>query len=209
MKTNQILTSRQLFGGIVEQRTDDGFFNLTDIVKIGNSWRIKNDMPQFNFSAYLKSKQTKEFMNGLEKKYGVILKKSRGKGDKTWGHPLLFIDVALSISPKLKIEVYEWIMDLLVKYRCQSGDSYQRMCGAIWKYTTDRANFKKNITTLANFIKKECGVEGDWNSATETQLIRRDRIHDNIAGLCGTLKEVQKAVEMGILLTRQQMIEIN
>lgn len=205
MKTNQVLTSRQLFGGVIEQRTDDGFFNLTDMVKVGNLWRFENKLPLFNFSAYLKTKQTKEFIEELEGKYGNVIRKSRGRGDKTWGHPLLFIDLALAISPKLKIEVYEWIMDLLVKYRCQSGDSYQKMCGAIWKYTTDRANFRKNIAMLANTIKKECGVDGDWNGATEAQLIKRDRIHDNIAGLCGTLKEVSKSIEMGILLTRQQI----
>lgn len=207
MKTNQVLTSRQLLGGIVEQRTKDSFFNLTDIIKIGNSWRRKNDLPDFNFSAYLKSKQTIEFIKVLESKYGAPIQKSTKKNEKTWGHPLLFIDLALAISPTLKVEVYEWIMDLLVKYRCSSGDSYKRMCGALFEYTTDKINFHKKVKDLALIIKRECGLDSadEWNNASETQLKKRDKIQDNIAGLCGVLKNPNEAIRLGILQTRQQI----
>lgn len=207
MKTNQVLTSRQLLGGIVEQRTKDSFFNLTDIVKIGNAWRRKNDLPDFNFSAYLKSKQTIEFMKILESKYGSPIQKSTKKNEKTWGHPLLFIDLALAISPTLKVEVYEWIMDLLVKYRCSSGDSYTLLCGTLYSYATDKASFSKKMPQIALMIKQECGLspKEEWNNASEEQLKKRERIQTNIIGLCGVLKDPNEAIRLGILQTRQQI----
>lgn len=210
MKTNQVLTSRELFGEIVEQRTQDSFFNLTNLVKAGNIWRYSQKMIPFNFSAYLKSKQTTEFIRILEEKYGKVIVKSKSRNEKTWGHPLLFIDLALAISPALKVEVYEWIMDLLVKYRCESADSYIVLCGVLYKHATDKANFNKNMPKLANAIKAECGldIKKDWNSATEAQLQKRERIHSNIIGLCGVLKDVNQAIKLGILQTRQQLGEI-
>lgn len=207
MKTNQILTSRELFGEVVEQRTCDGFFNLTKLVKAGNKWRTINGLSEFNFTAYLKSKRTTDFINALEEKYGNVLIKSRSKNEKTWGHPLLFIDLALAISPTLKVEVYEWIMDLLVRYRCESADSYIVLCGVLYKHATDKANFNKNMPKVANMIKNECGLDPkqEWNSATESQLKKRERIHSNIIGLCGVLKDPNRAIELGILQTRQQL----
>lgn len=207
MKTNQVLTSRELFGEIVEQRTQDSFFNLTNLVKAGNIWRSSNKMILFNFSAYLKSKQTTEFIQTLEGKYGKVIVKSRSKNEKTWGHPLLFIDLALAISPALKVEVYEWIMDLLVRYRCESADSYVVLCGVLYQHATDKANFNKNMPKVANMIKIECGLDDDmdWNRASEAQLIKRERIHSNIIGLCGVLKDANKAIKLGILQTRQQL----
>lgn len=207
MKTNQVLTSRELFGEIVEQRTLDSFFNLTNLVKAGNNWRSSKKMIPFNFSAYLKSKQTTEFITALNEKYGKAIIRSRSKNEKTWGHPLLFIDLALAISPTLKVEVYEWIMDLLVKYRCESADSYIVLCGVLYKHATDKANFNKNMPKVANMIKNECGLDTkqEWNSATESQLKKRERIHSNIIGLCGVLKDPNRAIELGILQTRQQL----
>jgi len=41
MKTNVILR-RGLFGGEVKQRTDNGFFSQTDLMRIGNKWRLSN-----------------------------------------------------------------------------------------------------------------------------------------------------------------------
>jgi hypothetical protein len=65
-------------------------------------------------------------------------------------------------------------MDELLKYRNDSGDSYKKMCGALYERTTDKMRFHKHISELAIKIKTEIGVE-DWNKATEKQLKTRDR----------------------------------
>jgi hypothetical protein len=33
----------------------------------------------------------------------------------------------------LKIEVYSWLFDKLIKYRNNSGDSYKKMAGALFE----------------------------------------------------------------------------
>ena len=215
MITNQILTSRELMGVVVRQRTKDEFFNIMDLLRAGNAYRINNGLGLTNLKAYEGTKNTQEFIKALKEKVGseVWIKGKRGRKSKddedagVWVHPLVMIDFALWLNPKLKIETYEWIMDFLVKFRCSSGDSYKRMCGALFQYSFDRVNFHKNIRKLAAIIKRECGLDDDmdWNRASEAQLRKRDKIQDNIAGLCGVLKDTKKAIELGILQTRQQL----
>lgn len=217
MKTNQILTSRELMGVVVKQRTKDEFFDIADLLRAGNIWRIQNGLGLAQLANYESTKETKEFIEELRIKHGGEVwykrKKGRVRNDANedeagvWVHPLIMIDFALWLNPRLKVETYSWIMDFLVKYRRDSGDSYKRMCGALFQYSTDRVNFYKNIAKLAKIIKVECGLREDeeWNKASEEQLKKRDRIQDNIAGLCGVLKDTKNAIELGILQTRQQI----
>lgn len=215
MVTNQILTSRELMGITIRQRTKDGFFNITDLLKAGNVYRHYENLGHTNLKAYANTKTTQKFLKALKDNIGgeIWIKGKAGrkrrddKDSGVWVHPLVMIDFALWLNPQLKIENYEWIMDFLVKYRCSSGDSYKRMCGALFEYTTDKANFHKKIKDLALVIKRECGLgfADEWNNASETQLKKRDKIQDNIAGLCGVLKNPNEAIRLGILQTRQQI----
>ena len=75
---------------------------------------------------------------------------------------MLFIDIALWISPQLKLSVYEWLFDLLVEYRNDSCESYKYMCGALYTNCTNKATFHKYIINIGYEIKKACGVN-DWD----------------------------------------------
>lgn len=196
MKT-EVLMRRQLFGMDISQKSKSEFFSATDLVKAGNKWRRANQLPDFNFSAYLKNKTTTEFIEELENKYGKCIIKSRGKGSSTWVHPLLFIDIALSINTKLKIEVYEWLFDNLIKFRNNSGDSYKKMAGALWQNCKNKRKFDEGITLTARMIKSACNVK-DWETASEKQLNIRDKIHENISLLCDVLKDNNQAIRLGI-----------
>jgi hypothetical protein len=120
------------------------------------------------------------------------------KKSKSWVHPLLFIDIALAISPTLKIEVYEWLYDNLLKFRNDLGDSYKKMTGALFHLTSDKSNFHRYIPKVALQIQSACNVI-DWQSATEEQLKLRDRMHENIALLCSVLRNREESVRLGIL----------
>jgi len=200
MKT-EVTMKRELFGFNISQKSKSEFFSLTDLVKAGNKWRSTNGMEQFNHTTWLKNKGTKEFIRELEEKYGQVKINSRGKNSHTWVHPLLFIDLALAISPKLKIEVYEWLFDCLLKNRNDSGDSYKKMCGALYVRTKNKSMFHVNITTLALKIQKECGVT-EWQGATIEQLKHRDTIHNNIALLANVLDNNKEAIRLGIYQAR-------
>jgi len=201
MKTNVII-KRGLFGDDVSQRTDNGFFSLTDLMKIGNKWRASNGFSIQKQENYFKNESSKEYVKQLEKEFGKVKISGRGRGKHTWVHPLLFIDIALWLNPKLKIEVYKWLFDELIKYRLNSGDSYKKMCGILYLKSNRKDQFQKNIKKLANFIKIECGVK-DWETATEKQLKLRDKIHENIALLADILNDNQTAIRLGILKAKE------
>ncbi len=197
MKT-EVEMKRKLFGEEITQKSKSEMFSATDLVKAGNKWRISNNMEPFKLSAWFQQKGVKEFMEELENQYGVIKIAARGRGKHTWIHPLLFIDLGLAISPKLKIEVYEWLYDNLLLYRNNSGDSYKKMCGSLWVHTKNKALFPREVTRIANMIRNACAVD-DWNSASQDQLSKRDKIHNNIALLSNVLSSNDEAVRLGIL----------
>lgn len=196
MKT-QVVMKRELFGSEIKQQSKTGFFNATDLVKIGNKWRSSRDLPIFNFSAFLNNAKTKEFIKELNNKYDIVISKGESKNSKTWVHPLLFIDIALAINPKLKVEVYEWLFDNLIKFRNDSGDSYKEMSAAIWQRFQNKREFPKYIIRVANYIRKSCNVE-DWQEATEEQLRLRDKIHYSIKTLTNVLTSTNEAVRLGV-----------
>jgi len=197
MKT-QVEMKRMLFDSEVRQQSKTEFFSATDLVRAGNEWRAKNGMTDFNLSGFLKNgKKTNEFIKELEIKYGKVVDITQGRNGGTWVHPLLFIDIALAIDPKLKIEVYEWLFDNLIRFRNDSGDSYKEMSMALWGRLGNKREFSKYITRVANYIRKSCGVK-DWESATEEQLKLRDKIHNSIKTLAGVLTSPDQAVILGI-----------
>ena len=196
MKT-QVIMKRPLFGIEISQQSKTEFFSATDMVKAGNIWRKDNGMKPFKLIDWKNTKSNKEFMSELEKKYGDIYKPARGRGQHTWVHPLLFIDIALSISPKLKIETYEWLFDHLIKNRNDSGNSYKKMCGSLYVRQSNKSTFHKDIQILAKSIKTICNVT-DWNSATEEQLKRRDRIHEDISLLSDVLNNNGEAIRIAL-----------
>lgn len=196
MKT-QVLMRRTLFGCEIAQQSKTEFFSATDLVKAGNKWRRENNLSDFNLSQYIKGSSFLEFKNELEQKYGSVISIKRGAGSNTWVHPLLFIDIALSINPKLKVEVYEWLFDNLIKYRNDSGDSYKEMAAAIYVRYSNKKMFPEYLSSVAMKIKKSIGVS-DWQSATEEQLRKRDLIHNSIKLLCNVLKDCESAVRIGI-----------
>jgi len=197
MKT-EVIMKRSLFGVEISQKSQSEMFSATDLVKAGNKWRVINGMQPFDMSIWFLSKSTKEFMCELESKYGKVKIAGRGRGNHTWVHPLLFIDIALAINPKLKVEVYEWLFDNLIKYRNESGDSYKKMCGNLYVHHENKRNFPAFVSSVADKVKLACCVK-DWNEATEAQLGKRDRIHNNIALLSDVLRNNEEAVRIGIL----------
>lgn len=203
MKTSVIM-KRELFGSMISQHSKTEMFSATDLSKIGNKWRIANDMDAFSMKSWLANKSTKEFMAELEIKYGKgnVKKSARGKGTHTWFHPLLFIDMALAISPKLKIETYEWLFDNLIKYRNEGGDSYKKMCGSLYVRASSKTNFTRYVTDVARKIKLACHV-ASWEEATIKQLEMRKKLHNDIALLSDVLNNNDQAVRLAIVKLKE------
>lgn len=196
MKTEVIL-KRPFMGGEISQKSKSELFSATDLIRIGNLKRRELGMQSFNLSQFLSSKATKEFIEELQKTNSQVIVLGRGRNSQTWVHPLLFIDIALAINPKFKIQVYEWLYDELLKYRNDSGVSYKKMCGSLFENSKNKSEFHKYIVKVANYIKEKLNVE-DWEHATIEQLEMRDKIHENISLLSDVLRENDNAVRLGV-----------
>ena len=188
---------RDLFGKSIRQKSLNGFFSANDLVAAGNYYRAVNGLPLFNLGNYLKNGSTLEFMEEVEKKYTNAILTTRGRGGETRVHPLVFIDIALAIDPKLKVEVYEWMFDNLIKFRNDSGDSYKEMSAALFVRCSNIREFPKLISDVAIKIKHALHIT-DWQNATEEQLKKRDLIHNSIKLLSKVLKDPDQIVRISI-----------
>lgn len=206
MKTEVIL-KRSFMGGEIRQKSKCAFFNATDLVKIANSKRRDLGKSLFNLAQYLKLKSTCEFIEELHKDNEKVITKSRGRNSTTWVHPLLFIDIALSLDSRFKVEVYKWLYDELLKNRNNSGESYKKMVGAVYDKYTNKQDFHKYIAKVANYIKKECSVN-NWDEADEKKLFLRDKMHENIALLTSVLTDTNQAVRLGVLKAKEEYGEV-
>jgi len=197
MKT-EVIMKRELFGCEISQQSKTNFFSATELVKAGDQHRKQLGLKEFQFYQYLKNKSTIDFIEELEKKYNIkVIVSTKGRNGQTWVHPLLFIDIALAISPTLKIEVYEWLFDNLILFRNDSGDSYKEMTASVFTRIGNVRDFQKTIQTIALDIKKALYVT-DWQTATEEQLKKRDNIHLSIKTLCRVLTDIKVITRIAI-----------
>jgi hypothetical protein len=195
---SEVHVLRPLFGETIRQSNQNGYFSVNDLLLAGNKWRIANNLQFFKYDSWYNSTSTQDFLNELQKNIdqpAIVSKK--GKTGQRWVHPYVFIDLALAISPKLKIEVYGWLFDELIRYRNDSGDSYKKMCGALFDNTKNKTDFPRAIKKVAEMIQSAIGVK-NWQEATEEQLKMRDKIHENIALLTDVLRDNNQAVILGI-----------
>ena len=195
--TTEVVMVRPFLGGEIHQKSKSGFLDVTEMLVVGNKWRIMNDIPLFDYRNWLNSQAVQDFRKSLEKEFGkVYIPGGNGKGKHTWAHPFFFLDLALAIYPDFKIEVYKWLYDQLLQYRNDSGDSYKKMTGALYDKISNKKEFSKLIVDVAFKIKKAVGVE-DWEHATEGQLKQREKIQDAISILTDLLP-INEAVRLAI-----------
>lgn len=134
MKTNQIMI-RQLDSFNIEQRTKDGMFNATDLLK---QWNDSNNQNK-TVSHYFENAATQEFMKALmdEEKFTcrdsvyVVSKARMDRGGGTWMHPLLFIDFAMWLNPAFKVKVLKFVSDQMLSYRNEAGEAYKALASAV------------------------------------------------------------------------------
>ena len=151
MKTNQVMI-RQMGDFNVEQRTKDGFFNATALLKQWN--RSSNQHKQV--AHYTENASTQEFVTALMseenfKERNSVIIQSKGKYGGTWMHPLLFIDFAMWLNPTFKVKVLKFVQDEMIKFRNLAGDAYPEMCKAVHSILPEHI-FREKIAALAKSL---------------------------------------------------------
>jgi len=164
MKTNQVMI-RQMGDFQVEQRTKDGFFNLTSLIKQWNNHvdnqRVLNtqkngELKKKDMDDYLSNKSTFEFINVIIERENLndktdVVKSAKGKFGGTWVHPLFFIDACMWINPYFKYDALKFVQDEMIKFRNLAGDAYPEMCKAVHSIIPENI-FREKIVALAKSL---------------------------------------------------------
>ena len=136
----------------IEQRTKDGFFCASSLLKQWNDAVQEDDTrKQKKMANYLDNASTKEFIEGViadetesRETYlpdtPLIIKTkaktgSNGirKAGEVWMHPLVFLDFAMWLNPAFKVKVLKFVADQMLFYRNEAGEAYKRLASAISK----------------------------------------------------------------------------
>ena len=191
MKTNQNLL-RKMGEFEVTQRTEDGMFNATQLIKQWNSASGQ----QKGVHHYFEQSSTKEFINALmieeskernsaKSTLSDIYEKKRGIQGATWMNPLLFIDFAMWLNPTFKVQVLKFVYDELIKYRNDAGDAYREMSEAVAKLSK-KGETAQNIAKVAeaiNYIAQNDHAKMIRNHADEGQMKEYVRIEKEVSML--------------------------
>lgn len=211
MKTSVIM-ERKIMGMVVRQNSKSKMFNANDFHKIANEHRKIEGLPPKQLAQYFELDGTKELMKEVclseLLKLDDVKKSSRGKYGGTWVHPVVFVDLAMWYSPKLKVRIINWVLDGLMEMRDESGDSFKRMNSTLAKTFPGEFANPIGYIKVSNAIAEACKVgdeKNKWQKASKEQLEFRDSIQRNIeliADLCPNVGEcLTKAISKARLST--------
>lgn len=122
----------------VEQRTKDGMFNATSLLKqwnvsAGEKKEIKKFFENQNTKEFISALIAEENLNGEKSAYLT----SRGKyNGGTWMHPILFVKFAMWLNPRFEVKVIKFIYDQMIAFRNEAGDAYRELSAAVAKIVT-------------------------------------------------------------------------
>ena len=142
MKTNQLM-KRKMGEFNVTQRTKDGFFCATELLRQWNEYANLNrgnspHLKQKDLKEFFYNKNTKEFIDALLEEEKLSTKnlaylKLRGKSGGTWMHPVLFVKFAMWLNPRFEVQVIKFVYVEMIKYRNEAGDAYNKLGSAVSK----------------------------------------------------------------------------
>ena len=168
MKTS-VTMIRKMGDFEIHQRTKDGMFNATSLLKQYNNGKRGKEV-----NAFLKNSTTIEFINALQDSEEVdtrnivsVCKGGKPNNQGTWMHPYLFIDFAMWINPKFKVSVIKFVYDELIKNRHNAGDNYRLLSESGVKLKG--YNFSE-VATAMNWIVFDIKGKNLRQSATQEEL---------------------------------------
>lgn len=121
----------------VEQRTRDGMFNATALLRqwnesVGEKKEIKKFFENQNTKEFISALIEEENLDGEKSAY-VKSKASRGNNAGTWMHPILFVKFAMWLNPRFEVKVIKFVYDQMIAYRNEAGDAYRELSMAVAK----------------------------------------------------------------------------
>lgn len=187
----------------VEQRTVDGFFNATELLK---QWNVHNGTKK-ELKHYFENQSANELIDTIIERENLNSRKSaylssRGKNGGTWMHPILFIDLAMWINPSFKYDVIKFVYDEMIKFRNLAGDAYPSMCRAVRSIMPEPI-FREKVKDLAKSLniivygKHESEMRnkvGDESKIREMYELEKQIAQWISIGLVGNYKQLKAAL---------------
>lgn len=186
----------------VTQRTKDGFFNATSLLK---QWNEKTGMKK-EVTKFLDLESTTELVKvimcreNLHTQDYTYVKSRASRGDNagTWMHPVLFIDFAMWINPTFKYDVIKFVYDEMIKFRNLSGDAYPTMCKAV-KSILPEDIFREKVKDLARSLN--IIVYGKHESEMRNKFAEESKLRE----LYELEMNIAQWIEIGIVKNYQQL----
>lgn len=189
----------------VLQRTGDGYFDATSLVKQWNAGIKKNTnksgvLKEKDLFEYFDNKSTKEFIATIAEKEGLngrssVVFTKRGRNGGTWLHPMLFVDMCMWLNPVFKYDVLKFVQDELIHIRNLTGDNYPILTSALSKLPDPEY---KDVAKGMNMVVFGEHFKNIRNKATIEQLRELDSIQNNIAF----------AIDMGFAKTQEHVMQM-
>lgn len=213
MKTNQEMI-RPMGDFKVIQRTKDGFFNATELLK---QWNVSNCDERRELDNFWKAAHLNELMSEIAKNElnitsvdFTVLKRTLSKTNKarldrgggTWMHPILFIKFAMYLSPRFEYHVIKFVYDEMIKFRNLAGDAYPSMCRAVRSIMPEPI-FREKVKDLARSLniivygRHESEMRnkvGDESKIREMYELERQIAQWINIGLVGNYKQLKAAL---------------
>ena len=165
----------------IEHKTMMG--NLNQFWAVGNAFRIKNGKTPKHLENWLRSQETAEFVEALERdlksvdstdlekplknKAGLVptvkstlIKSKRGQGGGTWAHLYILLDAATHLDADFKVMVYKsFVEGNILKNRDDAGNNYLPMNRAICKILDKSGeDARPYIIEIAKLLADKIGV---------------------------------------------------
>lgn len=177
MKTNQNMV-RKMGEFEVIQRTKDGMFNATNLL---NQWNESINSKDGNFHLkemgdFTRIKSTQEYIGVIEEEVDLVITQSRGRYGGTWMHPYLFIDFAMWLNPKFKLQVIKFVHDQLIDFRHSSGDWYKELCSRLARFgSIDYGELGRMLNYVVfNTHEKNLRNKATPDQENDLQMLERD-----------------------------------
>lgn len=179
----------------VIQRTKDGMFDATELLK---QWNSRSGQRK-GVDEFIRKQSTQEFISTLEVEESInttkVVLSRKGKKGGTWMHPLLFIDFAMWLNPRFKYHVLKFVYDQLIEQRHAAGDMYRTLSNAAKQLPgVDYRRIAKGLNYIV-FGRHESGTLRQI--ATTKQLTELSEVQNKLAF----------AVDMGYIKSFQDLID--
>lgn len=200
MKTNVVMI-RKMGNFDVSQRTKDGMFNGTLLLSQWNKSIGANGRKGKRVDDFLNLESTKQFLNALNEdilntenpRYLKTHISDRGKNGGTWMNPLLFIDFAMWLNPRFKVNVLKFVYDELIKQRNDAGDNYISLSASGVK--------------LQGYDYREVAIALQWIVfGKKGKELRQSATQDQLKELNDLQTKLSFAIDMGYITSYQQLI---